>query len=108
MTSEDELSKQVISKILSKNFGETWSSYQDSEFISANKNFDKNNIINELTQLEYEIVHNALSKDLFRFDASEIMARPIGSNKLWYFFKDFISQGPNSLIKLLNSLDKEI
>ncbi len=108
LTSEDELSKQVISKILSKNFGETWSSYQDSEFISANKNFDKNNIINELTQLEYEIVHNALSKDLFRFDASEIMARPIGSNKLWYFFKDFISQGPNSLIKLLNSLDKEI
>ena len=80
MTKDNELSKKVISKILSKNFGETWSSYQDTEFISANQNFNKQIINNELTKYEYSIVHDALQKDLFRYDASEIMARPIGSN----------------------------
>ena len=63
MTKNDDLSKEVISKILSKNFGETWSSYQDTEFISANKNFDKNIINNELTKHEFQIVHSAMNID---------------------------------------------
>ena len=53
LTEDDELSRQVLSKLLSKNFGEIWSSYPDSEFISANKNFDNNKIENELTKYEY-------------------------------------------------------
>ncbi|MDC2988770.1 hypothetical protein OAZ29_01300 [Acidimicrobiaceae bacterium] len=105
---DNELSKKVISKILSKNFGETWSSYQDTEFISANQNFNKQIINNELTKYEYSIVHDALQKDLFRYDASEIMARPIGSNLLWELFKEYIREGPQNLVKLLNELDKEI
>ena len=105
---EDDLSKQVISKILSENFGKVWSSNLDSEFISANKNFDKNIIINELTQLEFTIVHDALSKNSFRFDASEIMDRPIGSNLLWEMFVDYMRKGPESLVSLLNELDREI
>ena len=105
---DNELSKEVISKILSKNFGETWSSYQDTEFISANQNFNKQIINNELTKYEYSIVHDALQKDLFRYDASEIMARPIGSNLLWELFKEYIREGPQNLVKLLNELDKEI
>ena len=105
---DNELSKEVISKILSKNFGETWSSYQDTEFISANQNFNKQIINNELTKYEYSIVHDALQKDLFRYDASDIMARSIGSNLLWELFKEYISEGPQNLVKLLNELDREI
>ena len=105
---DNELSKKVISKILSKNFGETWSSYQDTEFISANQNFNKQIINNELTKYEYSIVHDALQKDSFRYDASEIMARPIGSNLLWKLFKEYIREGPQNLVKLLNELDREI
>ena len=108
LTKDNELSKKVISKILSKNFGETWSSYQDTEFISANQNFNKQIINNELTKYEYSVVHDALQKDLFRYDASEIMARPIGSNLLWELFKEYIREGPQNLVKLLNQLDKEI
>ena len=108
LTKDNELSKKVISKILSKNFGETWSSYQDTEFISANQNFNKQIINNELTKYEYSIVHDALQKDLFRYDASEIMARPIGSNLLWELFKEYIREGPQNLVKLLNELDKRI
>ena len=104
----DDLSQKVISKILSKNFGETWSAHQDSHFISANKNFNKNKIINKLTLYEYSIVHNALKEDLFRFDASEVMPRNIGANKLWTFFYNYINEGPQNLIMLLNNLDKEI
>ena len=105
---DNELSKKVISKILSKNFGEIWSSYQDTEFISANQNFNKQIINNELTKYEYSIVHDALQKDSFRYDASEIMARPIGSNLLWELFKEYIREGPQNLVKLLNELDREI
>ena len=108
MTKDNELSKKVISKILSKDFGETWSSYQDTEFISANQNFNKQIINNELTKYEYSIVHDALQKDLFRYDASEIMVRPIGSNLLWELFKEYIREGPQNLVKLLNELDREI
>ena len=108
LTKDNELSKKVISKILSKNFGEIWSSYQDTEFISANQNFNKQIINNELTKFEYSIVHDALQKDLFRYDASEIMARPIGSNLLWELFKEYIREGPQNLVKLLNELDREI
>ena len=108
MIKDNELSKEVISKILSKNFGETWSSYKDTEFISANQNFNKLIINNELTKYEYSIVHDALQKDLFRYDASEIMARSIGSNLLWELFKEYIGEGPQNLVKLLNELDKEI
>ena len=102
------LSREVLSKILSKDFGETWSAYEDSHYISANKNFNKNKIINKLTLYEYSIVHNSLDKDLFRYDASEVMDRPIGSNLLWKMFLDYIKQGPESLVNLLNELDKEI
>ena len=106
LTKNDDLSKKVISKILSKNFGETWSSYSDSEFISANKYFDENKITNQLTKHEFQIVHSALNIDNFRYDASELMARPIGANDLWVFFINYLAQGEDQLVKLLNDLDK--
>ena len=89
-------------------FRQTWSSYKDTEFISANQNFNKQIINNELTKYEYSIVHDALQKDLFRYDASELMTRSIGSNLLWELFKEYIKEGPQNLVKLLNELDREI
>ena len=107
LINNDELSRKVISKILSKDFGETWSIYKDSHYISANKNFNKNKIINKLTLYEYSIVHNALDKDLFRYDASELMDRPIGADILLKFFVEYLYSGNNTLVSLLNNLDKE-
>ena len=105
---DNTISKNIISEILSSNFGEKWSSYPDTEFISANKSFNRKIINNELTLYEYDIVHSALSQDLFRYDASEIMARPIGSHLLWKFFVDYIRKGTASLVELLNELDRQI
>jgi hypothetical protein len=96
-----------MSEILSKDFGQKWSSYKDSEYISANKRFENSNIENDLTKYEFEILHDALKEDLFRYDASEIMPRDFGSNSLWKFFNDYMQQGPNSIVKLLNELDRE-
>jgi len=106
LTKNDDLSKEVMSKILSKNFGETWSSHSDSEFISANKYFDENTITNQLTKHEFQIVHSAMNIDNFRYDASELMARPVGANDLWVFFINYLDQGEGQLVKLLNDLDK--
>ena len=106
LTKNDDLSKEVMSKILSKNFGETWSSHSDSEFISANKYFDENTITNQLTKHEFQIVHSAMNIDNFRYDASELMARPVGANDLWVFFINYLDQGEGQLVKLLNNLDK--
>ena len=103
----DNLSQTIISKMLSSDFGKKWASYENTEYISANKNFNDKNINNELTKYEFEVVHKALNDDLFRYDASEIMPRPIGSNLLWEFFREFRGLGPDSLVKLLNELDKE-
>ncbi len=103
----DNISQTIISKMLSSDFGKKWASYENTEYISANKNFNDENINNELTKYEFEVVHKALNDDLFRFDASEIMPRPIGSNLLWKFFREFRGLGPDSLVKLLNELDRE-
>lgn len=105
---DDQIARNVISEILSSSFGEKWSSYPDTEFISANKYFNRAIINNELTKYEFDIVHASLHQDLFRYDASELMARPIGSNLLWKFFVTFIREGSESIIGLLNELDKEI
>ena len=107
LTKNDEISKDVLSAILSSNFGQTWSSYKDSEFISANKNFDKNKIISELTKYEFEIIHSAMNIDNFRYDASELMPRPVGAKYLWQFFFKYIGTGGDRLVQLLNDLDKK-
>ena len=107
LTKNDDLSKKVVSAIRSSNFGETWSSYPDSEFISANKYFDKNKITSELTKYEFVIIHSAMNIDNFRYDASELMPRPVGAKYLWQFFKQYMTSGGDALVQLLNDLDKK-
>ena len=108
MIKNDSNSKIVFQEILSKNFGLEWSKSQNSDFISPNRNFDKKLIKNDLTRYEFQIIHTALQNDLFRYDASEIMDRPIGSSLLWKMLLDYMKKGQESLVNLLNELDKEI
>ncbi len=107
LTKNDNLSKEVISAILSSDFGEYWSTYPDSEFISANKYFDENKITNQLTKYEFDIIHSAMSDDNFRYDASELMPRPVGAKYLWQFFFQYIAAGGDALVQLLYDLDKK-
>ena len=108
LVENNEVSITTMQSLLSKNFGEVWAQKNNSEFISANKNFDSAFIENSLTSYKFDITHDALKNDMFRYDASEIMARPIGANLLWKMLIDYIRQGPESLVRLLNELDKEI
>ena len=103
----NQLAQEVITRILSKEFGEIWSSHDDSQFISVNPSFDSRKIKNKLTLYEFEIIHDALKEDLFRYDASALMDRPIGADKLLKFFVEYLYSGKDSLVSLLNNLDKE-
>ena len=104
---DDQIARNVITEMISSKFGEKWSSYPDTEFISANKYFNGEIINNELTQYEFDIVHASLQQDLFRYDASEVMARDVGSHLLLKFFIRYISYGSDSIVGLLNELDKQ-
>ena len=103
----NQLAQEVIARILSKEFGEIWSSHDDSQFVSVNPSFDSRKIKNKLTLYEFQIIHDALKEDLFRYDASELMDRPIGADKLLKFFVEYLYSGKDSLVSLLNNLDKE-
>ena len=45
--------------------------------------------------------------DNFRYDASELMPRPVGAKYLWQFFFQYIAAGGDALVQLLNDLDKK-
>ena len=61
LTKNNDSSKEVVSAILSSNFGETWSSYENSEFISANKYFDKNfNLVSPNKSLQKNSVNKSI------------------------------------------------
>ena len=76
------------------------------DFYPANINSDISVIENSLTYKEAYIVRKAQQENLFKFDASELMARPIGSDKLWDMLKRYIaSNSLNSIYKLAAELD---
>lgn len=106
MLNNNEITEQVFAKILSKDFGNSWSNNYDSQFISANVEFDINSIANPITKKEFKIIHQALQNNKFRYDASDIMARPIGADKLWKTLTAYFKE-EESLVKLLNQLDKQ-
>ena len=69
--------------------------------------FDENKITNQLTKYEFDIIHSAMSDDNFRYDASELMPRPVGAKYLWQFFLQYMTDGGDALVQLLNDLDKK-
>ena len=106
MLNNTEITEQVFAKILSKDFGNSWSNNSDSQFISANVQFDSKSIANPITKKEFKIIQQALQNNKFRYDASDIMARPIGADRLWKTLTAYFKE-EESLVKLLNQLDKE-
>ena len=94
-------------KLLSKNFGKVWSSKLDGQYISANLDFEIQNIENPFIKKESYLINKALLENKFMYDASDVMARPIGANKLWKALAVYFNDGIDAdLIAILNELDK--
>ena len=97
---------KVYQRLIDKNFGQYWMKQTDATFIPANINSDISNIENPLTYKEANIVRKAQESNLFKFDASELMSRPIGSDKLWRTLTGYITSGYlSSVYKYLAELD---
>ena len=93
--------------LLDDNFGQIWISKQDSMFISANKNSNIEDIENNMLYKETLLVRNALNDNLFRYDASELMERRIGSDHLLYALKKYISLGSEFINEITEELDSK-
>ena len=57
---------------------------KDASYIPANKNASLEVLKNNQTKKEASLVKEAVENNLFRYDASELMERRIGSDSLWY------------------------
>jgi hypothetical protein len=80
----------VVNSLVSKRFGENWLSKKDSQYISANMNSSIDSLNNPMTIKQTELIRASLKNDLFRYDASELMDRKIGSDTLWYALTKYI------------------
>jgi len=98
-------SKKVLNALIDDNFGEKWMSKNDSTYISANKNSDISSLKNKLTIKEMKLIKNSIEKDLFRYDASELMERRIGSGSLWYAMTKYIELTSKYIDEVTEELD---
>jgi len=98
-------SKKVLNALIDDNFGEKWMSKNDSTYISANKNSDISSLKNKLTIKETKLIKNSIEKDLFRYDASELMERRIGSDSLWYAMTKYIELTSKYIDEVTEELD---
>ena len=104
---ERKYTNMTFSKLLSKNFGKVWSSKSDGQYISANVSFEMQNISNPFIKKEFDLINKALLENKFMYDASDVMARPIGANKLWGALTNYFRNGIDAdLVSILNELDK--
>ena len=53
------------------------------------------------------MIKNSLEKDLFRYDASELMERRIGADHLLYALKKYISLGSEFITEITEELDSK-
>ncbi len=98
-------SKTVINALIDDNFGKKWMSKSDSTYIPANKNSEISLLKNKLTIKEAKLIKKSLEKDLFRFDASELMERRIGSDSLWYAMTKYIELTSKYIDEITEELD---
>ena len=76
--------------LLSVDFGEIWLGKDDSQYISANMNSRIVSIKNPMLIKETNLIKASFKQNLFRYDASELMERRIGSDSLWYALTKYI------------------
>ena len=104
-SSMNKIRKTVINALIDDNFGKKWMSKNDSTYIPANKNFKISSINNELTIKEAKLIKNSIEKDLFRYDASELMERRIGADSLWYAMTKYIELTSKYIDEVTEELD---
>jgi alpha-glucoside transport system substrate-binding protein len=75
---EDEEAQQVMEFLTSDAFGAEWA--QAGGWLSPHRTFDGSNYSDETTRLIAEVASEA---DVFRFDASDLMPKNIGSGAFW-------------------------
>ena len=87
---ESKESRKVLNALISNDFGKSWLSKNDSTYISANMNSEISTLRNKQTIKETGLIKKSLESNLFRYDASELMERRIGSDALWYAMFKYI------------------
>ena len=87
---ESKESRKVLNALISNDFGKSWLSKNDSTYISANMNSEISTLTNKQTIKETGLIKKSLESNLFRYDASELMERRIGSDTLWYAMFKYI------------------
>ncbi len=98
-------SKVVFNSLISDNFGKIWMTKKDASYIPANKNASLEVIKNNQTKKEASLVKEAVENNLFRYDASELMERRIGSDSLWYAMKKYIDLTSEYIDEVTEELD---
>src|SRR6056300_1636891 len=106
LNTEADTSK-IINLLVSDNFGKNWMDKDDSQFIAANKNSNIESLKNQMTLKETNLIKASLDNDLFRFDASELMERRIGSDSLWYALTKYIEFESLYIEEITEELDSD-
>lgn len=106
-TNKKDTTVKVLNYLIDENFGETWMSKNDATYIPANLN-NLNRVENPMTKKEQILVRTALEENMFRYDASELMERKIGSDALWKVLKNYIDLGPERSYKEINDIIEEL
>jgi alpha-glucoside transport system substrate-binding protein len=75
---DDEDTQKVMEFITSDQFGAEWA--QAGGWLSPHQTFDPKNYADEITRSVAQI---AVEADVFRFDASDLMPKEVGSGEFW-------------------------
>ena len=74
---------------------------ENNSYVPANMNNNNLEYSNKLLIKQIELTKQALRKDIFRYDASEVMERRIGADKLLASLKEYIDLGSEEAYKNL-------
>jgi len=80
---------------------------ENSSYVPANMN-NNNLVTNKLLIKQIGMTKQALQKDLFRYDASEVMERRIGADKLLASLKQYIDLGSEKAYKDLELIIEDL
>jgi ABC-type glycerol-3-phosphate transport system substrate-binding protein len=94
--------REMVRFLLSRDFGA--GIVRTGEFLSPDRHFDPENYL-PFQRRQAEALQTALASDSFRFDASDLMPRPIGDEVFFRAMMTYLDEGPDSLDRILAELD---
>jgi DNA-binding SARP family transcriptional activator/ABC-type glycerol-3-phosphate transport system substrate-binding protein len=102
--------RELVRYILGPSFGESLAA-SNTGFLSANRGFDLTKY-GPWERRQAKLIYDALARDAFRFDASDLMPPPIGGpleagdvGLFWNAMMRYATEGPGSLDAILAELD---